>query len=74
MSRHQYLKVWYEVQSPPGHWFIHKKYKLSSKFCKTWKKAKSVAIGLKNLYPNEDIVIIKYFMKNGQRWDREYIL
>lgn len=68
--------TWYEVTCLGDHWFEYKNsnHKSSHKQCKTWEKALSVAEGVKNLHPDKEVIIIKYFWKKGQRYEREYVL
>ena len=66
--------TWYEVTCIGDHWFVDKNNNKSShKKCKTLKKAISVANGVKNLHPDKEVMILKYFFKDGKRWVTEYV-
>ena len=67
------VNVYYKVTCPK-HWFEYKDHKSSYRYCKTFEKALSVAIGVKNLHPDEEVVITKFYRKKGDRWCREYVL
>ena len=64
-------RIFYWVACP-GVCFEYSGYKYSGKECKTFKKAHSIAIGLKNRNPEKVVTITKFFIKNGKRFQREY--
>lgn len=71
MSRKRF-GVYYHVECL-GHWFDNKGYKSSFRSCKTFKKAVSVAKGIKNLHPDKEAIVTRFSRKKGERWSQEFV-